>query len=162
MSGVSEVGRETPSPGLVAAWVVLDTLPAESVPMWAAEWLVAGYDGEALAELAGLSGRDTREVRDLLPAALVDAGVEPLSSRQAALKVAYDHIASMYLSGRVPWWWAVNETQALVIANGYVSEVFEQPMGDLWAIDDELGEPWARSEAELDDVVRRTCVAQVG
>lgn len=50
---------ETPTPGLVGAWLALDTLHAESVPMWAANWLVQGYDGESLAELPGLSGRDT-------------------------------------------------------------------------------------------------------
>ena len=76
----------TPTPALVAAWLAMDTLRAESVPMWAANWLVQGYDGMSLAELAGLSGRDTREVRDLLPAALEDAGVDPLSSRQPAVK----------------------------------------------------------------------------
>ena len=126
-----------------------------------ANWLVEGYDGESLAELAGLSGRDTREVRDLLPAALADAGVAPLSSRQAALKVAYDHIANMHLSGRVRWTWVVNQVVELVIGNGYASEVFEQPLGALWGIDDELGDPWSRTEDELAGIVRRACIEQV-
>jgi hypothetical protein len=68
---------ETPTPRVVAAWMVLELLPAERVPMWAAEWLVQGYDGDALAELAGLTGRDTREVGDFLPAALADVGFAP-------------------------------------------------------------------------------------
>lgn len=152
---------ETPAPGVVAAWLVLDTLRAESVPLWAANWLVHGYDGESLAELAGLSGRDTREVRDLLPAALADAGVAPLSSRQAALKVAYDHIANMHLSGRVRWTWVVNQVVDIVIGNEYTSEVFEQSLGDLWGIDDEEGEPWSRRDDELARIVRQACIEQV-
>ncbi|MFF1822143.1 hypothetical protein ACFVWG_32850 [Kribbella sp. NPDC058245] len=152
---------ETPTPALVAAWLALDTLRAESVSMWAANWLVQGYGGDSLAELAGLSGRDTREVRDLLPAALADAGLTPLSSRQAALKVAYDHIANMHLSGRVRWTWVVNQIVGLVISNRYASEVFEQPLGDLWGIDDEPGEPWSRTDDELAGIVRRACVEQV-
>jgi hypothetical protein len=160
LQGIDPDGK-TPTPALVAAWLALDTLRAESVPMWAANWLVQGYDGESLAELAGLSGRDTREVRDLLPAALADAGFAPLSSRQAALKVAYDHIANMHLSGRAHWTWAVNKVVELVIGNGYASEVFEQPLGSLWGIDDELGEPWSRTEDELAGIVRQACIEQV-
>ena len=153
--------EETPTPRLVAAWLVMDSLRAEPVPMWAANWLVEGYDGEALAELAGLSGRDTREVRDLLPSALAEAGVARLSSRQAALKVAYDHIATMHLSGRVAWWWAVNQAQSLVIANDNAPEVFEQPLGAFWWIDDEIGEPWGRTEDELAAFVHQTCSEQL-
>jgi hypothetical protein len=152
--------EETPTPGLVAAWLVMGTLRAESVPMWAANWLVQGYDGMSLAELAGLGGRDAGEVRDLLLAALADAGVGPLSSRQAALKVAYDHIANMHLTGRVRWAWVVNQVVELVIGNGYADEVFEQPLGALWGIDDELGEPWSRTEDELAGIVRRACIEQ--
>ena len=39
----------TPTPELVAAWLVVNTLPTEAVPMWAANWLVQGYDGQSLA-----------------------------------------------------------------------------------------------------------------
>lgn len=38
--------------------------------MWAAHWLVAGYDGEHLVSLAGLHGDDPHDVRDALPGAL--------------------------------------------------------------------------------------------
>ncbi len=152
---------ETPTPALVAAWLALDTLWAESVPRWAADWLVQGYDGQSLAELAGLSGRDTREVRDLLPAALADAGVDTLSARQAAFKVAYDHIATMHLTGRVRWTWAVNQVASLVIDTGYTPEAFEQPLGDLWGIDDDLSEPWSRTEDERARIVRLACIEQV-
>jgi hypothetical protein len=152
---------ETPAPRVVAAWMVLELLPAERVPMWAAEWLVQGYDGDALAELAGLSGRDTREVRDYLPAALADVGVDAMSSEQAAFKVAYDHIATLHLEGRVRWDWAVGQVAGLVIAAGHADVAFEQPLGALWEVDDEFDEPWSRSEDELAQVVRQACVRQL-
>jgi hypothetical protein len=66
---------QIPSPELVSAWLTLDTLPTERIPFWAAHCIVAGYDGAALAELAGLSGNDAHDVRDLLDAALIECGV---------------------------------------------------------------------------------------
>jgi hypothetical protein len=84
-----------------------------------------------------------------------------MSSTQAALKVAYDHIARMHLNGRVRWAWVVNQVAGLVIDNGYASEVLEQPLGELWGIDDELGEPWSRTDEELAGVVRQACIEQV-
>ena len=89
------------------------------------------------------------------------AGLVPVPSRQAALKVAYDHVANMHLSGRAHWTWAVNQVVELVIGNGYASEVVEQPLGALWGIDDQLGEPWSRTEDELAGIVRQACIEQV-
>lgn len=40
---------DTPSPTLVAAWLVLGMLPTERVPLWAAYWLTNGHDGPAPA-----------------------------------------------------------------------------------------------------------------
>ena len=80
---------EVPSPRLVAAQMRLGILVTESVPRWAAHWLVQGFDGEALVELAGLSGRDTRSVADILPAALEQVGIPPMTSLQAEVKVAF-------------------------------------------------------------------------
>jgi hypothetical protein len=40
---------EIPSPQLVAALLILDALPTERVPLWAAYWIAAGYDGQGLA-----------------------------------------------------------------------------------------------------------------
>jgi hypothetical protein len=58
----------------------LGILPTESVPLWAAHWLVLGHDGDTIAELAGLSGQDKRAVNDLLPVALEEAGVAEMTS----------------------------------------------------------------------------------
>jgi hypothetical protein len=43
---------------MVAVWARLGLIPPEQVPLWAAHWLVAGYDGEHLVHLAGLHGDD--------------------------------------------------------------------------------------------------------
>lgn len=72
-----------PRPDLVAAWWETDTLPTDCVPVWAAHWLVAGYDGDALVTLAGLPGSEPREVRDILPAALRECGVSDLGQGAA-------------------------------------------------------------------------------
>jgi hypothetical protein len=156
-----QLDGETPTPRSVEAWVVLGVLPAERVPMWAAEWIVQGYGGEALVELAGLSGRDSREVRDLLPAAVAELGVEAGASLEAACKVEYDRIAGLYLAGRASWGWVLGAVVGVVSANDYAGEVLNQPLGELWAVEDELGAPWGRVDVQLAEVVRAACVAQL-
>ncbi|HEU0101278.1 MAG TPA: hypothetical protein VFR07_03080 [Mycobacteriales bacterium] len=74
-----------PSPELVAAWAALGILRFERVPLWAACWLADGLDGEALGELAGLSGADVQAVRELLPRALAELGAGREGSRRSAL-----------------------------------------------------------------------------
>jgi hypothetical protein len=37
-----------PSPEAVAIWTRLDEIRPAKIPLWAAHWLVAGYDGEHL------------------------------------------------------------------------------------------------------------------
>lgn len=46
-------------------------------PWWVAQWLTDGHDGEALREMAGLNGRDTRALAELLPTVLAEMGVAP-------------------------------------------------------------------------------------
>ena len=49
---------EVPSPQIVATWTQLGLVRTEMIPLWAAHWLVAGYDGDHLVYLAGLHGDD--------------------------------------------------------------------------------------------------------
>jgi hypothetical protein len=105
---------EIPSPQLVAAWLTLDTLPTEQIPLWAAHWIAADYDGQTLAELAGLHGDDPHEVRDLLPAALAECGVStpvnPSEERErAAAMVAFTAIARLQASGQASERWVVDK-----------------------------------------------------
>ncbi|MEV8377079.1 hypothetical protein AB0P21_30340 [Kribbella sp. NPDC056861] len=148
---------EAPPPGLVAAWLVLGVLPAESVPMWSAYWLAQGYDGKSLAELAGLSGRDADEVRALVPAALEEIGIRPLPSKESALSTFYAQIATMHLDGRLDWASAVNAVANLVITHGHTAELVEPPMGVLWDIAGDTETP----HAELAAGVRRACLDQL-
>ncbi|GAA1580893.1 hypothetical protein GCM10009804_41860 [Kribbella hippodromi] len=146
-------------PELVAAWLTLDQLHVESVPMWAAGWLVQGYDGPALAELAGLSARDPREVRDLLPDALAEAGVPPLTATYAAVKVTLDDIAQLHLTGRARWSWVVDQVDQLARES---HDVLDQPLGRLYTINDQPGEPWSPTETELAQTVHNACLDQTG
>ena len=107
---ISEIdeGVTAAAPRLVAAWLELDTLPTERVPLWAAHWLTAGHDGEALAELAGLHGDDPYEVRDLLPSALAECGVmtpdfaSANEFRQRFAAMAAFNASSISTVGRAP------------------------------------------------------------
>jgi len=82
-------------------------------------------------------------------------------TRALGLKVAYDHIADLYLTGKARWAWVVNQVAELVIGIGYSSEAFEQPLGELWGIDDDLRSPGSRTEDELAGIVRQACIEQV-
>jgi hypothetical protein len=80
---------------------VLDTLPTERVPLWAAHWIADGRDGEALRRLAGLSGNDPHDVRDLLGNALRECGVDDrdispgASAKRAAAMEAFTAVAQL-------------------------------------------------------------------
>ncbi|MGY2093617.1 hypothetical protein [Nocardia gipuzkoensis] len=85
-----------PDPELVAAWVALDTVPSERIPLWAAHWLEQGHDGETFRKLAGLSGTDPHEVHDILPEALADRTAAIPDSDAAAAQVAFSKLARMH------------------------------------------------------------------
>jgi hypothetical protein len=156
---------EVPSPQLVAAWLILDTLPSERIPLWAAHWIAAGYDGQALAELAGLHGDDPREVRDLLPDALAECGVsapaDPSEEHErAAAMVAFTAIARLQASGRVSERWVVGKV--VQITEPYFKpSVISLPLGQLFAFDDEWGAGWGRTDEQLRAVVRQACAEQL-
>ena len=81
-----------PSPRTVAVSLVLEMLAVERAPWWAAHWLAEGHDGQALRELAGLNGTDPRAVRDLLPTALAETGIELPTTRLAAVMRLSDFV----------------------------------------------------------------------
>ncbi len=159
---------EIPSPRLVAAWLILGTLPTERVPLWAAHWLAAGYDGQALAELAGLHGDDPHEVRDLLGPALAECGASTPGGGQAAAgereraaaMVAFTAIARLQISGRAGERWVVDKV--VEIAEPYFHDsITSLPLGQLFALDDEWGAGWGRTDEQLRAVVRQACIAQL-
>jgi hypothetical protein len=156
---------EIPSPQLVAAWLILDTLPTERIPPWAAHWIAAGYDGQALAELAGLHGDDPHEVRDLLPDALAECGVstpaDPAEEHEhAAAMVAFTAIARLQASGHARERWIVDKV--IQIAEPYFDPtIISLPLGRLYALDDEWGAGWRRTDDQLKTIVRQACAQQL-
>ena len=155
--GVSEV----PSPELVAAWLRLGTLNIDRVPMWAAHWLVAGYDGSAVAELAGLRSSDSREAHDLLPAALAECGLTAPLARIAAAIAAFADLARLQQSGRAGERWVVSKVEEVLSANDYDSEIAGLPLGQIHYLNDEWSEGWGRPHEELEKVVDAACVVQL-
>jgi hypothetical protein len=153
--------RKIPSPHLVAAWLTLDTLPTERVPLWAAYWMTDGCDGPSLIRLAGLSGADPHEVRDVLPAALSDCGVSIPESSTAAAMTAFTDLARLHADGRAGERWIVDKVSEIVASSDYSATVTNLPLGWLYGLDDEWGHGWGRGEAELAVEVGDACRAQL-
>lgn len=83
----------------VAAWRYhLGLQPSEQLVGLAVEALVAGLDGQALAELAGTNPRDSREVRDRFVAVLNEQGLD-LSDEQTTLWHLVKHTAGQIVEG---------------------------------------------------------------
>ena len=156
---------EIPSPQLVTAWLALDILPTERIPLWAAHWIAAGYDGQALAELAGLHGDDPHDVRDLLPAALAECGAsapeDPSQDHErAAAMVAFTAIARLQATGRASERWVVDK--GIQIAEPYFDRtIISLPLGQLYALNDEWGAGWGRTDEQLREAVRQACAQQL-
>ena len=163
----SETTTDVPSPRLVAAWLVLETLPTERVPLWAAYWLAGGYDDEALAELAGLHGEDPVAVRDLLPYALIECGVPSaelnpgdMSLRRAVAMTAFTAVARLCLDGLASERWVVSKVVEIVELD-FDTSITDLPLGRLVGVDDEWTAGWGRTELQLRADVTRACEEQL-
>jgi len=150
-----------PSPQIVAAWAQLGLLPTEKVPLWAAHWLVAGYDGEHLVSLAGLHGDDPHDVHDALPDALLDCGVAIPNSDVAAASLSFTHLARMHVDGLAAAKWVGQKVEEVLIRSGYARDVIDLPLGRLYDIADEWGAGWGRTDQELAAIVREACEEQL-
>ena len=154
-------GAGVPSPQIVAAWAKLGLLPTEKVPLWAAHWLVAGYDGESLVSLASLHGDDPHDVRDVLPGALLDCGVTMPDSDVAAASLSFNHLARMHIDGLAAAQWIGQKVEEVLIRSDYQQAVIDLPLGSLYFVADEWGAGWGRTNQELAAVVREACEAQL-
>jgi hypothetical protein len=158
----SDTDGEIPSPTLVAAWLVLDDLPTERVPFWAAHWLAAGYGNDEVTELAGLRGDDRYEIPDLLMAALVECGVAAIdldrsarSLRRAAATTAFSALAELCMEGRAGERWVVSTVVETVEPDFYTS-ITDLPLGRLVDLDSEWNADGG-TEEQLSAEVRRAC-----
>jgi hypothetical protein len=150
-----------PSPKLVAAWVALDVVDAEEIPLLAAHWLAGGYDGESLVTLAGFSGTDPREVHDVLPDALADCGAPIPDLDQAYAHTAFFRLACMHAAGRAGERWIAEKIDELLDRDGYPPSALDLPMGHLCRLAGEWGVSGGRSEQQLTADVRDACAAQL-
>jgi hypothetical protein len=157
----SRSSDDVPSPSLVAAWLVLDTLPTERIPYFAAYWLAQGYDGPHVVVLAGLSGDDPHDVRDVLDDALADCDVTRPSTTAAAAMVAFNAVARMQADGLARERWVVDKVVEVVENNDYSSDVTDLPLGSLWGLADEWDAGWGRTQEELAARVREGCSEQL-
>jgi hypothetical protein len=152
---------EIPAPDLVAAWVTLDTIPTERIPLWAAHWLVQGYDGEAVRTLAGLSGADPHEVHEIMAAALADCAVSIPGSAAAAAQVAFTKLARMHADNRATERWVLDKVCEIVARSGYANGVIELPLGQIFDLSDEWGAGWGRTEQQLKVEIQNACRTQL-
>jgi hypothetical protein len=126
-------------------------------PLWAAYWLVAGYDGEHLVRLAGLHGDDPHDVRDALPAALLDCGAEMPRSDLAAAAVVFTQLARMHIEGLAGPQRVGQKTEEVLIRCGYAKSIIALPLGRLYYIADEWDVGWGRANGEPARIVRDAC-----
>lgn len=150
-----------PSPGAVAVWLVLEMLPVERTPWWAAQWLADGHDGQALRELAGLNGKDSYAVRELLPTALAEMGVGLPLTRLAAATAAFSDLADMLVSRRAVPQWVVKRVEQIIVQAEYDEDVLNLPLGHTYGFDDEWEGGWGRSPAQLQAEVEARCREQL-
>jgi hypothetical protein len=151
---------EVPSPAAVAAWTYLGQLRPEKVPLWAAHWLVAGYDGEHVVYLAGLHGDDPREVREALPDALRDCGVEMPGSDADAATFVFTQLARMHLEGETGARRVVQVVESVLIWCRFSESVLDLPFTRLYGLVDEWDADWGRTAEQLAEVVREACEEQ--
>jgi hypothetical protein len=75
-------------------------LSPEAVPVIAVEALERGCTSQAVAVLAGASGRIGRSIEDLLPPVLSELGLRRPSDDEA-FKIVVDHLAREIADGRI-------------------------------------------------------------
>ncbi|MFU8873281.1 hypothetical protein [Micromonospora sp. SL4-19] len=107
----------------------------DTVPWYAAAWLVDGHDSQTLRELAGLSGRDPHAVRDLLPAALAEIGIALPTTDLAAAADAFRHLAELCLTGRAGERWVARMVRGDRHPGDYSNSVVDLPLGQLYGAD---------------------------
>jgi hypothetical protein len=110
--------------------------------------------GEGVVALACLDASDSRAIHDAIPDALRDAGVDPLTEIAAAARLAFAHIAQMQLDGKGNWRWVLSSVHGTFEQNDWAIELYDEPLGSLFGLDDEVSGGWGRSEADIAVVVQ--------
>lgn len=132
------------------------------MPWWAAEWLVQGFDGEALRALAGLNGDDPRAIHDVLVEALAEAGTTATMSDVEAARITFIDPARQWQANRLTEVGVIRAVDQVLAKVMYCTEVIELPLGQLYGLDDEWDGDWGRPQAELEAIVQHACREQLG
>jgi hypothetical protein len=100
-------------------------------------------------------------VRDLLPAALAETGVELPPTHLAAASEAFRDLAEMLVSRRADPWWVVKRVEQIMVQVQYDTDVLNLPLGHLYGLDDEWDGGWGRAPAQLKAEVEARCSEQL-
>lgn len=150
-----------PSPALVGAWSRLDMLRSESVPMWAAHWIVDGMTDSAVVDLAAADASDGERIRRALPDALTACGVNTDMPVGDAVTLVFDDIAGLVVSGRASWRWAIKQVGIAFVWNDWPDEFRKEPLAALYSLDDELVGVWGRNPDAVRFEVEQACTRQL-
>ncbi|MCU1680306.1 MAG: hypothetical protein JWQ81_1045 [Amycolatopsis sp.] len=145
-------------PRLASAYLTLGHFPTDFAPWWAAHWLVDGYDGPALRELAGLSASEPPQIHDLLPSTFAEMRIAPLTEAAAA-ELVFNDLARLYLAGLADELQVIGTVEQLVSDSAYSDALLAPPLAELCGFYDEWESGgWGRPQSELATFVRESCV----
>ena len=88
-------------------------------------------------------------------------GQDPSEERErAAAMVAFTAIARLQVSGRASERWVIDKV--VQITEPYFKpSITSLPLGQLFALDDEWGAGWGRTDEQLREAVRQACAQQL-
>jgi hypothetical protein len=111
--------------------------------------------------LAGLGATETREVHDLLPAALAECGVTVSDSLAAAARVTFGRLARMCVDEQATERWLVALVYEIVVGSDYHDDVFGLPLAQVYGLQEEWDASWGRPRSRLAREIRDACQAQL-
>ena len=137
---------------IIEAQLALDQIASSEMPKIAWDALEAGLDGHAIRRLAALDSPTYFEVRDVLPRAMQEMGLNNLTREEAALRLAKNRARKILESGDDPMK-HTRDFERLWIDAGYPRALAS--VGDLY------DEVYIASDTLSDDQIRDFIVRQL-
>jgi hypothetical protein len=144
---------------LVSALVEVGIAPSERIPLWAAHWLVDGHDGDALRTLAGLSGKDSNDVHDVVADALDECGAPLTEDVVAAVGFVFTETARRYAPGTDRA--VLGVVDRVLYLPDVPRAVWEMPLAGLHTLLYEWDCDHCRPTEEIRVLVRQACAEQL-
>ncbi len=104
--------------------VILKLIPTERLPMVAQDALEAGFDGPCVLRMAILEPSAVWEIDQALPPMLIELGCQPLSPKDAALRLAHISARTILENGEDPLP-SIPYFYQLMLAADYPEELIE-------------------------------------